>query len=298
MNEETIHAADLATTRQTNIVPVLTLLCTLLLIVAANAEETNPYMGAPVTLVKAPNGAIANKKLLDGIDEVAYLTPTIEQPAEGIWVFGGYTVAPIAVIETDEGLIAFDTGDAKHDGEILLEAIRTVSDKPIKAIIYSHSHTVMGAGVFAEGNPDVIVIGKPGLNEVVAENAAASGIPAYYPETGPYLLGRAITQFNGYLPNEGPDAWVMPFNVSTGASAFIAREYAGTGRRGNDHPGRQDAVLHPLWFRRQVPHDRMVARAQDCFLNDVVVIAPAALFPAWRCFQGSARVDCRLEINA
>ena len=24
----------------------------------------------------------------------------------------------------------------------------------------------------------------------------------------------------------------------------------------------------------------LVARAQDCFLNDVVVIAPAALFPA------------------
>ena len=75
-----------ATTRQT-IVLVLTLLCTLLLTVAADAEETNPYMGAPVTLVRAPNGAIANKKLLDGIDEVAYLKPTIEQPAEGIWVF-------------------------------------------------------------------------------------------------------------------------------------------------------------------------------------------------------------------
>ena len=30
--------------------------------VAFGAEETNPYMGAPVTLVKAPNGAIANKK--------------------------------------------------------------------------------------------------------------------------------------------------------------------------------------------------------------------------------------------
>ena len=76
----------LATTRKT-IVPVLTLLCTLLLFVAANAEETNPYMGAPVTLIEAPNGAIANKKLLDGIDEVAYLTPTIDQPAEGIWGF-------------------------------------------------------------------------------------------------------------------------------------------------------------------------------------------------------------------
>ena len=56
---------------------------------------------------------------------------------------------------------------------------------------------------------------------MVAENAAASGIPAYYPEVGPYLLGRAITQFNGYMPKEGPDAWVVPINVSPSASAFI-----------------------------------------------------------------------------
>jgi alkyl sulfatase BDS1-like metallo-beta-lactamase superfamily hydrolase len=72
-------------------------------------------------------------------------------------VFGGYGLAPIAVIDTDEGLIAFDTGDTKHDGEILLAAIRTVSDKPVKAIIYGHSHTVHGAGVLAEGNKDILI---------------------------------------------------------------------------------------------------------------------------------------------
>ena len=100
-----------------------------------SALPATPYMGGPVELVEAPNGAIANKRILDGIEEVAWVEPTIEQPAEGIWVFGGYGLAPIAVIDTDEGLIAFDTGDTKHDGELLLEAIRTVSDKPIRAII-------------------------------------------------------------------------------------------------------------------------------------------------------------------
>lgn len=33
------------------------------------SEEANPYMGAPVTLGKALNGAIANKKILDGIEK-------------------------------------------------------------------------------------------------------------------------------------------------------------------------------------------------------------------------------------
>ena len=149
--------------------------------------QIDSYMGAPVTLEKAPNGAIANKKILDGIEKVAWLKPTIDQPAEGIWQFGGYGLAPITVIDTDEGLIAFDTGDSKHDGEILLEAIRSVSHKPIKVIIYGHSHTVLGAGVLAEGNKDVMVIGHPNLNAVVEENARSAGIPAYFQEIGPYL---------------------------------------------------------------------------------------------------------------
>jgi alkyl sulfatase BDS1-like metallo-beta-lactamase superfamily hydrolase len=186
-----------------------------------NAQETNPYMGAPVTLGKAPNGAIANQKLLDGIEKVAWLKPTIEEPAKGIYVLGGYGLAPIAIIDTAEGLIAFDTGDTKHDGELLLAAIRTFSQKPIKAIIYGHSHTALGAGVLAEGNKDVMVIGHPGLNAVVEKNLQGGGAPAYFPEIGPYLTGRAAIQFNFYMPKEGPDAFAVPFTLGPPEPAFI-----------------------------------------------------------------------------
>jgi len=99
-----------------------------------------------------------------------------------------------------EGLIAFDTGDTKHDGEILLEAVRTVSDKPVKAIIYGHSHTVFGAGVLAEGNEDIQVIGHPNLNAVVEANMKAAGAPAYFQELGPYLTARGLIQFNAFMP--------------------------------------------------------------------------------------------------
>ena len=43
-----------------------------------------PYMGGPVELVEASNGAIANKRILEGISEVAWLEPTIEQPVDGV----------------------------------------------------------------------------------------------------------------------------------------------------------------------------------------------------------------------
>ena len=35
----------------------------------AQSIETNPYMGGAVELAKAPNGAIANKKLLDRVGD-------------------------------------------------------------------------------------------------------------------------------------------------------------------------------------------------------------------------------------
>ncbi len=201
---------------------VWALLFATLLVSSVNAQEKDPYMGAPVTLGKAPNGAIANQKLLDGIEKVGWLKPTIEEPAEGIWVFGGYGLAPIAVIDTEEGLIAIDTGDSKHDGELLLKAIRTVSKKPVKAIIYGHSHTVLGAGVLTEGNDkDVMVIGHPDLNEVVEANLQGGGAPAFYPELGPYLTGRGVIQFNAYMPEEGPDAFAVPLVLHPPESAFL-----------------------------------------------------------------------------
>jgi len=74
--------------------------------------------------------------------------------------------------------------------------------------------------VLAEGNKDVMVIGHPGLNDVVKGNLG--GAPAFYPEVGPYLTARALTQFNAYMPNEGPDAYVVPTNLTTlDTSAFI-----------------------------------------------------------------------------
>jgi len=185
------------------------------------AEEPSLYMGAPVTLVEFPNGAIGNKKLLDGADKVAWFKPTIEQPVDGVWVLGGFGLAPMSIIDTDEGLIVFDTGDTKHDGELFLEAIRSFTDKPVKAIIYGHSHTVFGAGVLAEGNENVMVIGHPDLNAVVEKNLQGGGAPAYFPEIGPYLTARALIQFNNYMPSEGPDAWVAPLLLPLGEMAFL-----------------------------------------------------------------------------
>ena len=98
------------------------------------------YMGGQVEPVEAPNGAIATKRILDGIEEVAWLKPTIEQPVEGVWVFGGYGLVPISIIDT------------KHGDGLLLEAVRTVTDKPVKYVVYSHNHhdPISSGNIFKE----------------------------------------------------------------------------------------------------------------------------------------------------
>ena len=50
-------------------------------IVNSKYVENDPYMGAPVELVEAPNGAIANKKVIDGADLIAFTKPEIVEPA-------------------------------------------------------------------------------------------------------------------------------------------------------------------------------------------------------------------------
>lgn len=49
---------------------------------STSIAQIDAYMGAPVERVTAANGAITNKRLLDGIDTVAWPEPTIEEPAE------------------------------------------------------------------------------------------------------------------------------------------------------------------------------------------------------------------------
>jgi alkyl sulfatase BDS1-like metallo-beta-lactamase superfamily hydrolase len=180
------------------------------------------YMGGPAELVTAPNGAIVNKEVLEESPKTYWTEgPEIENPVEGVYVLGGYLISACIVVEADEGLIVFDTGDTKKDGEKLLKAIRTFSDKPIKAIVYGHTHYCFGAGVLAEGNKDVMVIGHPDLNEIVQQNLSSGGAPAYFPEVSPYLTARALQQFNAFLPDEGPDAWFNPTNISFGELAFL-----------------------------------------------------------------------------
>ncbi len=182
----------------------------LLLSINTYAQKISRYMGGEVELVTAPNGAIVNSEVLKISPKIMYSEPTIDKVAEGIWCIGGYSLANCTVIETEDGLIIYDTGDNKEEAEHIKEAIKTISDKPIKAIIYSHSHYAVGGGALVDNPEDVLIIGHPKLNETVQSNLQGGGAPSAIPAVGPILTARTISHFGIFLPEEGPDAGVTP----------------------------------------------------------------------------------------
>jgi linear primary-alkylsulfatase len=121
-----------------------------------------------------------------------------------------------AFIVGDDGVIVWDTGDNLEDGRHFRAEIRKITDKPIKAVIYSHSHEVLGTSALLEGETDVLILGHPNVNK----NLQTSGVGSYFPETEPLQWSRLYQQFNTFLPQSGPDAkWGI--TVALGERGFV-----------------------------------------------------------------------------
>jgi alkyl sulfatase BDS1-like metallo-beta-lactamase superfamily hydrolase len=163
-------------------------------------------MGAEVALVEAPNGAITNTDVLDNLAVLLAPEPGTVELAPGVYSIVGLAAFNIAVIEGDTGLIVYDTGDGIEDGEMVLEHIRTFSDKPIVGLIYSHSHYTFGARALV-GDRAVPVVGHPNVNRNVAD-AAGGAIAGVFSELAPLYQARAAEQLANFLPEDGADAAV------------------------------------------------------------------------------------------
>ncbi|MDP9140886.1 MAG: MBL fold metallo-hydrolase [Pseudomonadota bacterium] len=83
----------------------------------------------------------------------------VVQVTEGIYVAIGYGIANSIMLVGDDGLIIVDTMETEQSAAAVLAEFRKISDKPVKALVYTHSHPdhIGGATVFADGNADVAV---------------------------------------------------------------------------------------------------------------------------------------------
>ncbi|EPG74326.1 metallo-beta-lactamase domain protein [Leptospira fainei serovar Hurstbridge str. BUT 6] len=122
----------------------------------------------------------------------------IYKVADGIYSAVGYGIANSILIVGKDGLIIVDTLEDLKSGEEVLAEFRKISDLPIKAIIYTHSHPdhIFGSAAFAKnGNP-----------EVFAHDTLKANIERLASETTPIIGSRSARMFGNYLPKEDVDS--------------------------------------------------------------------------------------------
>jgi alkyl sulfatase BDS1-like metallo-beta-lactamase superfamily hydrolase len=129
----------------------------------------------------------------------AKISLNLYKVCDRIHVVAGLSIVNCICIESETGLIIMDTGNIIGQGKEMLENVRKVSDRPIKAIIYSHHHYTGGAKAFVDDNPD--------------GECTIYGHPKLEPNRKDAFLGfgrmqalRGGRQVGAYLPEDGADA--------------------------------------------------------------------------------------------
>ena len=91
------------------------------------------------------------------------LPKKIFQMTPRVHTFVGYATSNFSAVLGPEGWILIDTGDDPESAREALQAIRTLTDKPLAGVILTHSHAdhTLGAPGFLEGErPDLPVWGR------------------------------------------------------------------------------------------------------------------------------------------
>lgn len=129
-------------------------------------------------------------------EQSSEFTQGVEQVAEGVWMAIGYGLANSILVEGEDGLIVIDTMETMEEGAIVAREFRKLSDKPLKAIIYTHNHTdhVFGAQAFVK---ELSVEGVP--VEVFAHASTEYYVNRIVSEYRPIITARSFRMFGTEL---------------------------------------------------------------------------------------------------
>lgn len=137
---------------------------------------------------------------------------------EGVWLiaqpqpFHVQPIGNVVVIEQSDGLVLIDSGGSPGAGRRIVDLVRGVSDKPVKAVALTHWHGdhVLGLGAIVRQWPDAQVI----ATDVTASHLRGRSMQAY-PQRAPDAQRQAA--FDQRL--DGVDAFVRDALAKPGLSA-------------------------------------------------------------------------------
>ncbi len=119
----------------------------------------------------------------------------IYQVTDNVYSAVGFGLANSIMIEGKDGLIIVDTMESMEQAKAVLAGFRQISDKPIKALIYTHNHVdhIMGAQTMAgSDNP-----------EIYAHKTLDSHVQRLVNKMRPIIGTRSMRMFGNYLDDKG-----------------------------------------------------------------------------------------------
>ena len=100
-------------------------------------------------------------------------TKQIIQVAENVYTAIGYTVSANSMIVGDDGVVIVDPGQLPTASALLRQEFEKITDKPVRAIIYTHGHNdhTNGAIAFYEEDKDIQIWARPNFKAETARQA-------------------------------------------------------------------------------------------------------------------------------
>jgi len=133
----------------------------------------------PIPALQAGDGYLYELgRLTDRVHVVAQPQPFHLQP-----------LGNVTVIEQADGLVLVDAGGSRGSGERVVELVRRISDKPVKAVILTHWHGdhPLGASAVLKAWPDAEIISTVRTREHLASAAMKA-----YPRTADAAANQAL----------------------------------------------------------------------------------------------------------
>lgn len=186
---------------------------------------------------------------------------------DGVYQVRGFDLANITIVEGDEGIIVIDPLSGTETAQAGLNLYRAHrGNRPVKALIYTHSHAdhYGGSRAIVAGQSDVAVIAPEGfLYEAAAENVFAGtadirrGFYMYGPALRPGPRGQVDAGLANVLPAGGSSTLVPPTDLITNTGE--TRIIDGVEMVFQMAPGTEA----PAEFLIHFPRLRLLAAAED-----------------------------------
>ena len=130
------------------------------------------------------------------------MVPGVYQVAESVYLAYGYALTSPAMIVGDDGVIIVDPPEDVNKGLVTLTEFRKFSDKPVKAVIYSHWHIDHYAGVAAFASHEDVASGA--VKIIAHKDFLGNMIKNSTGGTGPIIAAR-VDYSLGTLLDVGPE---------------------------------------------------------------------------------------------